>query len=108
MTCKKCIILSLKNKTEVFYFDPLAYDIDQNLLAYFNQDASNEIIVENYCTKKRITIHLEKMCSAINSKDCLVKCFFLNSEFYYVWEGDKWTVTNSDLRIEKISINSIL
>jgi|GEM_PF-1840579 len=104
--CEYYVFLPLKNNAiEKVYFDVLANDLENNLVAYVPED-NNEVFVrvENYLTGQTMDIKETNLCPAYNAADCIDSVYFNKSSLVLKWQGSKWNNNQTDLQEKEIPL----
>ena len=101
MSCKKSIVLPLKKGYEErVYQRPLAFDLENCLVAFSPVVSEHELSVEieNFISRKHISQTLSELCPAADPFDCIDTSYFQNGQLVVDYEGGNWTNENRDLQ----------
>jgi hypothetical protein len=103
--CNYLVVLPLTNKKKLkVYYNSIAIDSSNNLIAYVPEDRSNFVSIESIITQKKIDIR-EETCDAAAKIDCIDSAFFDNNNFYLKWFVGKDTKVT---RTKKYSLSQII
>ena len=92
-SCSYCVVLPLvPDAKEKVYQLPLAYDVDNDLVAFVKEGDPEvlEVKVENYLTGLSFSVKERDICSAALKIDCVDSCAIKNRELYLRWQGKAW------------------
>lgn len=106
-SCNYCVILPLLPGSRDIVFDlPVAYDIDNDLVAFVNEGNPEilEIVVENYLTGKTFKIQEKSLCPAVLKIDCIDSCSIVNKRLFLRWEGKGWKAGHPSPKEMRIKI----
>lgn len=105
-SCNSYLVLPFHSqaKEKVFLF-AIAYNMENNLVAYISENDQVFVSVENYLTRKKTDIKIESLCPAAFKGDCIDTSYFINNKYIIRWHGCNWSDSNQDILQKEIFIN---
>jgi hypothetical protein len=104
--CQCYMFLPLKqNAIEKVYYNALAYDLENNLVAFISKQNDSIIMVENYISGQKTEIKESNLCPAIYKGACIDTIYFKEKNLFIKWQGNNWESDKSDTQEKKILIS---
>jgi hypothetical protein len=102
--CQSAVILTIPSFYEKKYLFVIAYDLKNNLVAYFPENDKAFIIVENYLTSKKQSIEITDLCPAVFKGECIDSISLIDKQLYIKWQGSNWSRKQKDTREIRIKM----
>lgn len=107
--CNYVIVLPFNKdvKPKVFY-ECIAIDTSNNLIAYITENDSSFFAIENFLTNKVIKIREHNICQSVTKLRCIDSCYFDNTFFYLKSFGHNYRGVNEpDWIIKRYSTKEV-
>lgn len=87
--CTFLVVLPFsKTAKPKLFFECIAIDTTNNLVAYVTEDDSSFIAIENIMNGKKMSIYQSDICQSAVKIGCVDSCFFESDKFYLRWSKD--------------------
>jgi hypothetical protein len=109
-SCNYLIVLPF-NKTvkPKLYFEFIAIDTANDLIAYVTEDEPSFFAIENFLNSNRIKIAEENTCKSAVKFSCIDSCYFDSAFFYVRWHGENYDGSkNPDWMVKKYSTKELI